>query len=151
MVSPQALPSCDEILLTVNDERGDQMFKIILALTIIVSLACGTSTVIAQQVSSDAQKVKAKVVKIGVGEEARVEVRLRDGRRVKGYISEIENDYFFTVVDDNAGVATRIDYSQVQKLSARMSPHKARQIRQIIISGALFGFLIYLFALANNS
>jgi small nuclear ribonucleoprotein (snRNP)-like protein len=116
------------------------MFKTVLALTMVVSLACRTSITFAQQASSDAQieKVKAKVVKIGVGEEARVEVRLRDGRKVKGYISEIENDYF-TVVDDNAGVATRIDYSQVQKLSAhKLSSHK---VGQIIITAAVLGFL----------
>jgi hypothetical protein len=122
------------------------MFKMILALTMIVNLSCATATAIAQQVSSDAQKVKAKVVKIGVGEEARVEVRLRDGRRVKGYISESKDDYF-TVVDEKAGVATRIDYSQVQQISARKQvSHK--QIRQIIITAAVLGFLFVVIPLS---
>lgn len=34
------------------------------------------------------EKVKENVRKLGVGEEARVEVKLQDGRKLKGYIRE---------------------------------------------------------------
>jgi hypothetical protein len=41
-----------------------------------------------------AAKVKAEVAKRGVGEKARVQVKLRDGHELKGYISRIEDDSF---------------------------------------------------------
>lgn len=93
------------------------MFKRIIALLLaglVINLVCVPTTAVGQQTGSDAraEKMKAKVIEIGTGPDARVEVRLNNGRRVKGYISEIKDDYF-TVVDDKAGVATRIDYAQV--------------------------------------
>jgi hypothetical protein len=39
-------------------------------------------------------KIKAEVAKRGVGEEARVRVKFRDGHELKGYITRIEEDSF---------------------------------------------------------
>jgi len=41
-----------------------------------------------------AAKIKAEVAKRGVGEKARVRVKLRDGHELKGYITRIEEDSF---------------------------------------------------------
>ncbi len=61
------------------------------------------------------EKVREGVSKIGVGPEARVEIKLRDKRKLKGYISEAGEDGF-SVVDAKTGTATRVVYPQVQKV-----------------------------------
>ncbi len=128
------------------------MFKRIITLLIVglvINLVCVTPTVVGQQTGSDAraEKMKAKVIKIGTGPDARVEVRLSDGRRVKGYISEIKDDYF-TVVDDKAGVATRIDYSQVVGFKTPKISTKTKRILtfQAIFLGVILGAALLLVA-----
>ena len=61
------------------------------------------------------EKVKENVRKLGVGEDARVEVKLYDGRKVKGYIREAGEDNF-TVIDSKSGTVTTVAYSQVKQL-----------------------------------
>ena len=53
--------------------------------------------------------------KLGTGTDARVEVKLKDGKKLKGYISQI-NDESFTVVEDKTGVATEIPYPQPKQI-----------------------------------
>ena len=62
-----------------------------------------------------AEKTKTQLEKIGTGPDARVEVKMRDKTRLKGHISEISYEYF-VVVDDKTGAATRVTYSQVQRV-----------------------------------
>lgn len=64
------------------------------------------------------EKVKKNVRKLGVGEEARVEITLHDGRKLKGYIQEAGEDNF-TVIDSKSGSATTVSYSQVKQLQGR--------------------------------
>jgi hypothetical protein len=61
------------------------------------------------------EKVKANVRKLGAGAEARVEVKLKDNRKVKGYIAETREDSF-VVVDEKTGADNLIDYAQVKQL-----------------------------------
>jgi hypothetical protein len=62
-----------------------------------------------------ARKIKAKVEKIGSGPKARVEVKLVDGDRVKGYISEVREDHF-VVADKKTGGVTTIAYAQAKQV-----------------------------------
>jgi hypothetical protein len=62
-----------------------------------------------------AQKIKAKVEKIGSGPKARVEVKLVDGDKVKGYISEVRADHF-VVTDKKTGGVTTIAYAQAKQV-----------------------------------
>jgi hypothetical protein len=56
--------------------------------------------------------VKAGVREIGTGQEARVEVRLRGGRKLKGHVGEI-GDGHFADVDEKTGESVRVPYPQV--------------------------------------
>lgn len=60
-----------------------------------------------------AERVKAGIARLGVGEGARVQVKLRDKRKLKGYVSEA-NAESFTVVDAKTGAATQVAYPQVK-------------------------------------
>ncbi len=62
-----------------------------------------------------AEKVKEGVSKLGVGQDARVELRLRDKTKLAGYISEVKEDSF-VVSDAKTGDATSISYSNVTQV-----------------------------------
>ncbi|SRR6266404_4870432 len=62
-----------------------------------------------------AEKVRAKVTKLGTGKQARVEVKLRDNTKLKGYIGEIAEERF-TLVDPKRGTVTPVPYEQVQQI-----------------------------------
>jgi hypothetical protein len=61
------------------------------------------------------QKIKEGIVKLGTGERARVELRLLDGRKLKGYVREAGEDSF-VVVDPKTGVGTTITYLEVKEI-----------------------------------
>ncbi len=62
-----------------------------------------------------AQKVKQEIAKLGTGPDARVDLKLRDKTKLKGYISEV-GDQSFAVMDDKTGVATTVTYPQVKQV-----------------------------------
>ena len=55
----------------------------------------------AEKEAKFAEKVKAEISKIGSGSDAKVRVKLKDGTKLEGYVSEIKADSF-TVVDKKA-------------------------------------------------
>src|SRR5579863_2241065 len=62
--------------------------------------------------------MKAKVQKMGVGERSVVRVKLRDGRQLRGYVTEIGNDSF-TVADKMSNKTTFVSYGDVQTLKGK--------------------------------
>ena len=69
------------------------------------------------------EKMRARVQKIGVGSNARVEVKLRDNSQLKGYISAAEQDSF-TVIDSKTGSTRTVSYADaaaVKKASSGIS------------------------------
>ena len=97
------------------------MFKkyLILMMTILVINLSLSSVAFAEtkeeKEAKFADNVKINVVKLGTGKEARVEVKLKDGTKIKGYISEI-NDNGFVVVNDKTGTSTEIPYPQAKQV-----------------------------------
>lgn len=59
-----------------------------------------------------AEKVKTEVAKLGTGKEAKIKVKLKDGTKIKGYISEI-NENQFVVMNSKTGQAVPVAYPQV--------------------------------------
>ena len=97
------------------------MFKQILALTLPVMLVqlTGSAIVIARTpTEKDArfvEKVKAGVAKLGTGKQALVKVKLRDGTKLAGYISEA-NENSFVIVDAKSGASTSVAYPNVTQV-----------------------------------
>ena len=72
---------------------------------------------------ADAARARLKVDQVGVGSNARVEVKLLDGTKLKGYISDREQDSF-TVTDRKTGASSVVRYvevSEVKKSGGGMS------------------------------
>lgn len=62
-----------------------------------------------------ADKVKQGISKLGTGPDARVDVKLRDKRKLKGYISEAGADSF-VIVEEKTRATSTVTYSQVQQV-----------------------------------
>jgi len=121
------------------------MLKQILCLALaglLVNLAAGASPVHAASKDEEqarfAEQVKAGVAKLGTGADARVEVRLRDKTKLKGYVSEAAGEHF-VVADPKTGAATAVAYSQVKQVRRKDRP---TGVDAAITIGGVFGLLI---------
>lgn len=96
------------------------MFRRILSIIlsgIFLSTALVSQTVSARagEDMTPAEQSRAKVEKLGVGEKARVEIRLRDNTKLKGYVSAKGEDSF-TVTDSKTGASTNVPYADVAQV-----------------------------------
>ena len=62
-----------------------------------------------------AEKVKEGIGKLGTGPEARIEVKLRDKTKLKGYVNEAREDSF-VIVDEKTGATSTVTYAQVKQV-----------------------------------
>ena len=97
------------------------MFKkyLVLTLTFLV-LNLSLSSVALAEIKAEkeakfAEKVKVNIAKLGTGTNARVEVKLKDGNKLKGYVSQI-NEESFIVIDEKTNVATEIPYPNAKQV-----------------------------------
>jgi len=95
------------------------MFKKLFPLALIAVLISGAGMKLAYADSKEeeqvrfTEKVKADVMKLGTGEDARVKVQMRDQRKLEGYISATDGEGF-TVTNAKTGAATHVAYPQVK-------------------------------------
>jgi small nuclear ribonucleoprotein (snRNP)-like protein len=91
---------------------------------ILLVTAFGFQYVLAQTSDTQAtEKIRAKVHNIGVGSNARIEVKLRDNSQLKGYIKDADQDSF-TVMDNKTGSIRTLSYadtSSVKKAGGGLS------------------------------
>lgn len=71
------------------------------------------------QSSQTAEAVRARIERLGVGQQAKTEITLRDKRKLKGYVSAAGADSF-TFVDKKTGVSQTISYANVENVK---KPH----------------------------
>lgn len=83
-----------------------------------------------------AAKVRMDVLKMGVGEKVRVDVKLRDSSKLKGYIGDVSEDSF-TVVNSKNGFNQRMAYANVDKVKKSGNGFSARS--WIILGAAVAG------------
>ena len=62
-----------------------------------------------------AGKVKTQITKLGTGTDAKVQVKLKDGTKLKGFVSQI-NENSYVVVDEKTGTPTEIPYPQTKQV-----------------------------------
>jgi hypothetical protein len=61
------------------------------------------------------EEVRAGICRLGVGEDARIAIRLRDKTKLKGYVSDV-GDGSFVITNVKTGVATTVDYPDVAQV-----------------------------------
>jgi hypothetical protein len=92
------------------------MFRkpLVLALTVLLlnllSVAPVTASTGTEEEVRFSEKVKGEIVKLGTGPEARIEVRLSDKTKLKGYVRESDETQF-VIVDAKTGVETTVSAS----------------------------------------
>lgn len=92
-----------------------RLMSLLLAVSLMGLTVVNPLSVSAQEAhEKSAAKIRKKVAEIGTGPRAQVVVRLRDGAKVKGHISEIAEDHF-AVVDKKAG-EVRVAYAEAKSL-----------------------------------
>ena len=87
----------------------------IILIGLLVFLASGGQT-LARSSGRDKvptiEEIKAKIAKLGIGEKARAQIKLRNGEKIKGYVSNAgEKD--FALTDGKSGQTTTIAYADV--------------------------------------
>lgn len=119
-----------------------------LALVCLLLITANASFVSAQTNNDEAlaAKIKTAVAARGTGEKKRVKVEKKDGTKLKGYVSQADEDSF-TIVDSTTKQNVELAYADVAKVKNRQS--RGDKIAGIIIIGAaatagiiLAGFLI---------
>lgn len=90
-------------------------FTMMLAGMLLIT-AFGLQRAGAQSNSDQAtEQIRTKVQKIGVGTNAKVEVKLRDNTKMKGYISDSNQDSF-TVFDKLSGSSKTVSYADASSV-----------------------------------
>ena len=77
--------------------------------------------------TQDVEKIKIKVAKLGVGDKARATVRMKDGTKIKGYITEAR-DSDFVIRDRKTNEPHVINYNDVAKVESNRGHSTARNI-----------------------
>lgn len=83
-----------------------------------------------------AEKVKTGIVKLGVGPDARIEVKLRDKTKLSGYISEV-NESSFVVTNAKTGASTVVAYPDVKQVKGNNLSTGQKFAIAAVIVGAL--------------
>src|SRR5205085_7714280 len=96
-----------------DKRRRRKMSKKVLSLVrgfLVVNRLCAgpaAGKTAADEKAAPAAKVKAGIARLGTGPQARVEVKLRDGTRLKGYVSELGDDHF-VLMDSKTGTPVAV-------------------------------------------
>src|SRR2546421_4841670 len=102
-------------------KKGKQMGKKLISLLVseaVILFVCSTSVAAGPREDKAARyagNVKEAISKLGTGPTARVEVKLRDKTKLKGYVDQIADDHF-VVISDTTGAATAVAYPQVKQV-----------------------------------
>lgn len=92
-------------------------FAIMLGAALVLA-ASGAQAAFAKPGVDAVEEVRTKVARLGVGEKARVEVRLRDETKLKGYVSRA-GDQSFDLAEEKTGVRVEVAYADVAQVSKR--------------------------------
>ena len=123
------------------------MFKRYFAFVLVVALCCTASGAAAlaakgktEEKPGHVEKIKRKVFARGTGSKARVGVKLNDGAKLKGYISEATvADFTLIRTDKLAGTPVKINYSDVAELKAH---GKGLSTASKVLIGVGIGFVV---------
>jgi hypothetical protein len=110
------------ICTTARRGKGEgKMLKKFLILAMVALLIQVTSVRIAiartrsEKEASATERVKTGIARLGTGKQALVRVKLRDGTKLAGYVSEA-NENSFVIVDPKTGASTTVDYPNVKQV-----------------------------------
>jgi hypothetical protein len=108
-------------------------FALICLLLVTASSSLISAQTKTDNIASSIAKIKAVVAERGTGENKRVKLKMLDGTKRKGYISQADEDSF-TLIDSKTKQADLIAYRDVAKVENRAS--RGDKVALGIIGGA---------------
>ncbi len=96
----------------------------------------------AEKEAQQAEKIKTAILKLGVGSDARVSLKLRDNTKVAGYIREAGAESL-VVVDAATGAATTVSYPTVTQVKGNNLSTGAKVAIILGITAAVLGLLLF--------
>ena len=115
------------------------LISLVVSNSLVLFLCAGTLAASSKEEKEAklAEVVKSRIIKLGAGPAARIEVKLRDKTKLKGYVREIAEDHF-VVVDDRTGVTTTIAYPQVKQVKSNNLSTGAKYAIFVLVMGVIF-------------
>ncbi len=98
--------------------RGIAMFLLTIMMLGTVMAPAAMAKSKEEKLVAHTTKVRTAILRLGVGEETRVSVRLYDKSRLSGYISRA-NDSSFEVTDLTTGAQTDVPYQDVKQVKGQ--------------------------------
>ena len=83
-----------------------------------------------------AEKVKANIAKLGTGKDVKVEIKLKDSTKLKGFVSEVK-DSGFVLTSEETGMSKEISYLQVKQVKGGNSKTGQRIFAIFAVVGLL--------------
>jgi hypothetical protein len=120
-------------------------FLVTVLAALVINLLCVASAPANPRADKDVQfaaKVKASIFKLGTGPAAHVEIKLRDGTKLKGYVAAAAEDHF-VIVEENSGAATEVPYAQVKQVKGNNLTKGAEKV--VAVAGAPAAVFVMLF------
>jgi hypothetical protein len=87
------------------------------------------------------EKLKAGIIRLGTGPDARIKVKLRDKTKLAGYIGEA-GDESFVVIDAETGKSTVVPYPEVAQAKGNNLTSKQKLAITLIVVGAVAVLLL---------
>lgn|GEM_PF-1226668 len=122
-------------------------------LALLLLLAPATQTFAGQKADKQKQtpveKIKLKVAKLGIGEQARGTITTKDGAKVKGYVYRAGDDDF-EMRDRKTNAPTTLRYDNVAKVDSDRGHSVARNVLIIAGIGTAIVLASVYFAILRN-
>lgn len=116
----------------------------LLVSTLLLSFI-SVSSIVAQSKEEKAAaftaEVKKRVAKLGTGPEAKLQVKLQDKTKLKGYVSKIGEDSF-AMTDPKTSAETTVLYPNVTQLKTRMSSGEVILLSALAGAGAIIALFV---------
>lgn len=124
-----------------------------LALAVVLLVPCANASTPSARSSRDASapdpelagRVKTSIERLGVGPDSRVSIRLRDGRKLQGYVSAVDDQSF--VVTEKSGAATNVAYPDVTQVKGQ----NLRTRWKVVIGAAVAAGIIITLVLVRGA
>ncbi len=88
------------------------LISLVLNLTVNVAFASGEKL---EKAAKKIEKIKADIAKLGTGSDAKIEVKLRDKTKLKGYVTQVNTESFI-VMDEKTATTVEVPYPNVKQV-----------------------------------
>ncbi|CAN5249451.1 MAG: hypothetical protein ACR2GW_00065 [Pyrinomonadaceae bacterium] len=124
---------------------------LIVLLAQVNSAMTSTANGQAAQEAPAVEEAKSKIARAGLGEKARVTVKLKDGTKIKGYVSQARDEEFI-VRDRKTNEPTIIHYRDVAKIENNRGHSTAKAVTIGVVAGvgSVIAVLAILFATLDD-